>query len=142
LRLAGLAGVVGEVSGCLTLTASRRLQLAAEESGVTCFALRRPWNESNAFTEPIAALTRWRVSALPTPPPLAHSPDTPGLSRLRYRQPRCLSVERRSLCGLCRSSPSACLRTFSTVLAGLVSSVSNSSWQCLGGQRLYGLVQW
>ena len=41
LRHAGLAGVVGELSGRLTLTASRRLQLAAEQSGVTCFVLRR-----------------------------------------------------------------------------------------------------
>jgi len=41
LRHAGLAGVAGELSGRLTLTASRRLQLAAEHSGVTCFALRR-----------------------------------------------------------------------------------------------------
>jgi protein ImuA len=98
LRHAGLAGVVGEVSGRLTLTASRRLQLAAEESGVTCFALRRPWNESNAFTEPIAAMTRWRVSALPSPPPLSHSPDTPGLSRLRWRLElvRCRGGERAS----------------------------------------------
>ena len=31
LRHAGLAGVVGELSGKLTLTASRRLQLAAEQ---------------------------------------------------------------------------------------------------------------
>ncbi len=32
-----LAGVVGEFSGTLGLTASRRLQLAAEHSGVPCF---------------------------------------------------------------------------------------------------------
>ena len=80
LRHAGLAGVV---SGRLTLTASRRLQLAAEESGVTCFALRRP--RTDIFTEPIAATTRWRVSALPSPPPLPRAPDTPGLSRSRWR---------------------------------------------------------
>ena len=85
LRHAGLAGVVGEVSGRLTLAASRRLQLAAEESGVTCFALRRPRNDADIFTEPIAATTRWRVSALPSPPPLPHAPDTPGLSRSRWR---------------------------------------------------------
>ena len=41
LRHRGLAGVVGEVSGRMTLTASRRLQLAAEASGVVAFVLRR-----------------------------------------------------------------------------------------------------
>jgi protein ImuA len=41
LRHRGLAAVVGELSGRLTLTASRRLQLAAEATGVTAFVLRR-----------------------------------------------------------------------------------------------------
>ena len=40
LRVAGIAGVVGEVSK-LSTTASKRLQLAAEGSGVTAFILRR-----------------------------------------------------------------------------------------------------
>ena len=40
LRCKGLAGVVGEVTK-LSLTASRRLQLAAGETGVTALALRR-----------------------------------------------------------------------------------------------------
>jgi protein ImuA len=84
LHHAGLAGVVGELSGRLTLTASRRLQLAAEQSGVTCFALRRPRSGADIFTEPIAAVTRWRVSVLPSPLPLAHAPDTPGLSCPRW----------------------------------------------------------
>ena len=86
LRHAGLAGVVGELSGRLTLVASRRLQLAAEQSGVTCFVLRRSRSHDDAlFTEPTAAMTRWRVSALPSPPPLAHSPATSGLARPRWR---------------------------------------------------------
>jgi protein ImuA len=86
LRHGGLAGVVGEVSGRLTLTASRRLQLAAERSGVTCFVLRRHRDHGEAaLAEPTAALTRWRVAALPSPPPLAHSPRTPGLARPRWR---------------------------------------------------------
>lgn len=85
LRHAGLAGVVGEFSGRLTLTASRRLQLAAEQSGVICFALRRPRNGADLLMEPIAAATRWRVRALPSPHPLAHAPDTPGLSCPRWR---------------------------------------------------------
>jgi protein ImuA len=86
LRHGGLAGVVGEVSGRLTLTASRRLQLAAEQSGTTCFALRRSRrHEDTALAEPTAAVTRWRVTALPSPPVLAHSPETPGLARPRWR---------------------------------------------------------
>ena len=86
LRHAGLAGVVGELSGRLTLTVSRRLQLAAERSGVTCFLLRRSRAHDDALlAEPTAALTRWRVAALPSPAPLAHSPETPGLARPRWR---------------------------------------------------------
>ncbi len=86
LRHAGLAGVAGELSGRLTLTASRRLQLAAEQSGVTCFALRRSRSHDGALVgEPTAAVTRWRVTALPSPPLLAHSPATPGLARPRWR---------------------------------------------------------
>jgi protein ImuA len=86
LRHAGLAGVVGELSGRLTLIASRRLQLAAEQSGVICFALRRSRNHDDpALTEPTAAATRWRVSALPSPPPLPHAPETPGLARATWR---------------------------------------------------------
>jgi len=80
LRCPGLAGVVGEISGALTLTASRRLQLAAETSGVIGFALRRSRQfDDPRLAEPSAATTRWRVACLPSPPPLAHAPDTPGL---------------------------------------------------------------
>ena len=86
LRHAGLAGVVGELSGKLTLTASRRLQLAAEQSAVTCFVLRRSRRYDDALLlEPTAAVTRWRVTVLPAPPMLAHSPETPGLARPRWR---------------------------------------------------------
>ena len=86
LRHTGLAGVVGELSGRLTLTASRRLQLAAEQSGVMCFALRRSrTHDDGLLSEPTAAATRWRVTALTSPPLLAHSPETPGLSRPRWR---------------------------------------------------------
>ena len=86
LRHLGLAGVVGELSGRLTLTASRRLQLAAEQSGVTCFALRRSRRYDDALlSEPTAAVTRWRVTAQSAPPLLTHSPETPGLARPRWR---------------------------------------------------------
>jgi len=86
LRHGGLAGVVGELSGRLTLTASRRLQLAAERSGVSCFVLRRSRRHDDAaLAEPTAAVTRWRVNGLPSPPPLPHSPGTPGLGVRRWR---------------------------------------------------------
>ena len=86
LRQPGLAGVVGEIGGRLTLTASRRLQLAAETSGTIAFALRRSRKHDDpALAEPSAAVTSWRVAALPSPPPLPHAPDTPGLGRQRWR---------------------------------------------------------
>ena len=86
LRHPGLAGVVGELTGRITLTASRRLQLAAEASGVVAFALRRSRRHDDpALAEPSAAVTRWRIAALPSPPALAHAPDTPGLGRQRWR---------------------------------------------------------
>ena len=86
LRHPGLAGVVGEIEGRLTLTTSRRLQLAAEASGVPGFALRRTrCFDDPALAEPNAAATRWRVASLPSPPPLPHAADTQGLARPRWR---------------------------------------------------------
>ena len=86
LRHPGLAGVVGELGGRLSLTDSRRLQLAAETSGVAAFALRRSRRHDDpALGEPSAAITRWRIAALPSPPPLPHAPQTPGLGRQRWR---------------------------------------------------------
>jgi protein ImuA len=78
-----LAAVVGEVEA-LSLPASRRLQLAAEASGVTGFALRR-WRQSeDAARErsaPHAALTRWRVKALPGDV----GDGAPGVGRARWQ---------------------------------------------------------
>ncbi len=86
LRHPGLAGVVGEISGRLTLTASRRLQLAAESTGVVAFTLRRSRRHNDAaLDEPSAAATRWRITAIPSPPALPHAPETPGLGRQRWR---------------------------------------------------------
>jgi len=48
---------------CLDLVASRRLALAAGESGVTVFCLR-----NSARAEPSAALTRWQVTSAPSHP--------------------------------------------------------------------------
>jgi protein ImuA len=86
LRHRGLACVVGEFSGTLSLTASRRLQLAAERSGVTAFLLRRNrCFDDPVLREPSAAVTRWRVGAVPSLPPLAHTPETPGLGPALWR---------------------------------------------------------
>jgi protein ImuA len=92
----GLGAVIGEVAR-LSMTASRRLQLAAEGSGAIGIAIRRlpafhrtwrksadakPWRDSAAgdFALPTAAVTRWRVSALPSAPlPVA------GVGRARWR---------------------------------------------------------
>ena len=99
LRHRGLACVVGEFGGALSLTASRRLQLAAERSGVTAFLLRRSrCFDDLVLREPSAAVTRWRVGAVPSPPPLAHTPETPGLGPALWRLDliRCRGGEARS----------------------------------------------
>jgi len=76
LRAPGMAAVVGEV-GTLAAVASRRLQLAAERSGVTAFLLRRWRDGAQAVRErylPNAAATRWRIAALPSQPVPMPSP--------------------------------------------------------------------
>lgn len=80
LRWPGLAGVVGEVSK-LSMTASRRLQLAAEKSGQLAIAIRRWRRVADAadLGQPTAATTRWRVSALPSSPL-----PVPGVGRPRW----------------------------------------------------------
>ncbi len=81
LRQPGLAAVVGEVAR-LPMTASRRLQLAAEASGVTAFIIRR-WRraaEAIEFAQPSAAVTSWRIAAAPSAPL-----PVPGVGRARWR---------------------------------------------------------
>ena len=63
LRCRSLAAVVGEVKTA-DLTSSRRLQLAAETSGITALLLR-PVASGLA---PSAATTRWRLAASPSNP--------------------------------------------------------------------------
>ena len=67
LKAKSLGAVLGEVEK-LDLTASRRLQLAAEAGGVTAFVLRR-WRlmdrAARDAAQPIAAVTRWKVTSLP-----------------------------------------------------------------------------
>jgi protein ImuA len=80
LRHGGLGAVVAEVAR-LPMTASRRLQLAAESSGAIGIAVRRWRRQAEAadFGQPTASVTRWRVSALPsTPLPAA------GVGRARW----------------------------------------------------------
>jgi protein ImuA len=80
LRHGGLGAVVAEVAR-LPMTASRRLQLAAEGSGALGLAIRR-WRrhtEAADFGQPTASVTRWRVSALPSTPLPA-----PGVGRARW----------------------------------------------------------
>ena len=81
LRHGGLGGVVGEVAH-LSLVASRRLQLAAESSGVPAFALRRWRNDAERASacEPNAAFTRWHIRPAPSP-----APAIPGLARARWQ---------------------------------------------------------
>jgi protein ImuA len=83
LRAPGIAAVVGEI-GSLPMVASRRLQLAAERSGIIAFLLRRWRDGGQAAREralPNAAVTRWRVATLPSRP----SRGEPGVGRPRWR---------------------------------------------------------
>ncbi|NRP89040.1 hypothetical protein GFPCMMHI_04965 [Ensifer adhaerens] len=80
LRHGGLGVVVGELAR-LSMTASRRLQLAAESSGTIGIAVRR-WRrqtEASDFGQPTASVTRWRVSVLPSSPL-----PVPGVGRPRW----------------------------------------------------------
>jgi len=83
LRAPGIAAVVGEV-GTLPTVSSRRLQLAAERSGITAFLLRR-WREGGQAAReralPNAAATRWRIASLPS----QLSQGEPGVGRPRWR---------------------------------------------------------
>jgi protein ImuA len=81
LRHAKLRAVVAEVA-YLSMIASRRLQLAAEDSGVIGLVMRR-WRrqaEAAEFRQRTAATTRWRVSALPSAPL-----PVPGVGRAKWR---------------------------------------------------------
>jgi protein ImuA len=100
LRAPGIIAVVGEI-GVLPAVASRRLQLAAERSGIIALLLRRWRDGGQAAREralPNAAVTRWRIAALPSQPPRGE----PGVGRPRWRvellrcrggKPACWDVE-------------------------------------------------
>ncbi|MBB2165249.1 damage-inducible protein [Gluconacetobacter sp. 1b LMG 1731] len=80
LRRGGLGAVVAEVAR-LSMTASRRLQLAAETSGALGIAVRRWRRQTEAadFGQPTASVTRWRISVLPS-----ESLPVPGVGRARW----------------------------------------------------------
>lgn len=81
---AGLAAAIIEVGSAkrLDLTASRRLALAAEKSGVTALILRG--SDSMIAS---AAASRWQVAAAPSAPLAGQAPGRTGLSLslLRHR---------------------------------------------------------
>jgi protein ImuA len=88
LRSRSLSAVVGEI-GVLTMNATRRLQLAAEQAGIPCFLLRR-WRTREAAqqqrAQPIAAVTRWRISPQPLPPRPDQKPAiVPELGPVHWR---------------------------------------------------------
>lgn len=78
LRAASLAGVVGEIWGdpaALTFTATKRLSLRAQASGVPVWMIRRACGATLS-----AARNRWRVASMPSAPPLydAKAPGAPA----------------------------------------------------------------
>jgi protein ImuA len=94
LSHAGLAGVVGEVARYST-TASKRLQLASEKSGVPAFVFRRGAKEETGSGT--AAVTRWRITAAPSDdlgiPSLARPRWQVALERVRGGNPHLWLVE-------------------------------------------------
>jgi protein ImuA len=94
LHQKGLGAVIGEVSR-LGLTASRRLQVAAEASGVPALVIRRWWTvaQKDLTKLPTAASTRWRVSPVPS-----EVVPAGGLRRGRWQVElvRCRGAEPRS----------------------------------------------
>jgi protein ImuA len=88
LRSPGLTAVLAEVDR-LTLTQSRRLQLAAEARGVTAFLLR-PYAASDAPSgAPTAAMTRWRITQLPAAADLEAAPRAWQPPRWQVELVRC-----------------------------------------------------
>ncbi|MDA1099971.1 MAG: hypothetical protein O2967_13400 [Proteobacteria bacterium] len=88
LKCTGLAMVVGEV-GRLDLGQSRRLQLAAEASGVTALLLPRKPAPGPGGNDPglSAGLTRWRITAAPSAPTKGYAGI--GAPRCRVELLRC-----------------------------------------------------
>lgn len=80
LRHRGLGAVIGEAKRA-DMTATRRLQLAAEGGRTIALLMKRPPREgADPIAAPSAAVTRWRVASAPsTPLPVE------GVGRARWR---------------------------------------------------------
>ncbi|HMJ68393.1 MAG TPA: hypothetical protein VK508_05845 [Cyclobacteriaceae bacterium] len=76
LKCAALTAVVGEVKD-ISFTASRRLQLAVEQSHVTGFIIRN--NKSKPGTT--ACVSRWKITSLPS----ESFDDLPGIGFPKWR---------------------------------------------------------
>ena len=77
LKCAALSAVVCEIKD-LSFTASRRLQLAVEESSVTGLIIKP---DSKKKAEATACVSRWKVTSLPSEP----VDDLPGLGFPQWR---------------------------------------------------------
>lgn len=93
LKCEGLAAVVGETPE-ISLTASRRLQLAVEHSRVTGFLLRHNPRNGN----PIASVARWKIAPLKSElesnmPGIGHPRWIVQLERVRNGRPGTWQVE-------------------------------------------------
>jgi protein ImuA len=78
-RDGAFSAVIGEVRQA-SMTALRRLQLAAEEGGIAVMLLRR-WRRPATcpLSEPSVATTRWRIGSVPS-----GSLGVPGVGRARW----------------------------------------------------------
>jgi protein ImuA len=76
LKCQGLAAVIGEVPE-LNFTASRRLQLAVEQSRVTGFILRRTQRDPGIT----ASVARWKITPLPS----TAEDNMPGVGFARWQ---------------------------------------------------------
>jgi protein ImuA len=88
LRSPGLTAVLAEVDR-LTLTQSRRLQLAAEARGVTAFLLRPHAAADAPGGASTAAMTRWRITPLPAAADLEAAPRAWQPPRWQVELVRC-----------------------------------------------------
>ena len=85
VRHGSLAAVTGEI-GRADMAATRRLQLAAEESGTPAFLLRR-WRRTmlDPLAAPSAACTRWRIGCAPSAPLPFGIDRLDGIGRARWQ---------------------------------------------------------
>lgn len=94
LRLGAFAAVVGEIDAsarAFDLTATRRLQLAAEEGGSPALLLTGHRNVGTS-----AAVTRWRIASAPSSAGLrleGQSAELPGRPRWNVTLERCRGAE-------------------------------------------------